>query len=359
MSEPIRVPVATEPPYEVLCGRGILAEAKRWAQGRSGWAILVDETLVNPWLERLDAPEDVPVLAVPPGEDSKSLTMLEAVLELLAEHALDRGTLLVALGGGVISDLTGLAASLYMRGVDFLCCPTTLLAQVDASVGGKTAVNLAAGKNLAGTFHQPVAVLADVETLSTLPERELLSGFGEVLKTALIGDAALLDELAHNAARLRARQAEALTPVVARCVAVKARAVADDPREAGPRRALNLGHTFGHAIERAAGYGTIPHGEAVAVGIGLALELARRLGVLEQSDLPERVRDLAASLGLATSLAVLRKAGHPLPVETLLEAMRVDKKGRGGVPRFVLPVRAGVVRWDVEAPVELVRELVA
>ncbi len=359
MAEPIRVPVETDPPYEVVCGAGVLAEAAHRAAGRSGWAVVIDESLVDLYLDRLEAPEDVPVLAVPAGEEAKSFTMLEALLELLAEQAFDRGVLLVALGGGAVSDLTGLAASLYMRGVDFLCCPTTLLAQVDASVGGKTAVNLEAGKNLAGTFHQPIGVLADVETLASLPERELRSGLGEVLKTALLGDAALLDVLERDAERILAREPAALAPIVARCVAVKARVVAEDPRESGPRRALNLGHTFGHAIERAAGYGAVPHGEAVAVGIALALELARRLGALADPALPERARAIAAALGLPTTLAELREAGHALAPEALVEAMRVDKKGRGGVPRFVVPVRAGEVRWDVEAPAELVSELLS
>jgi len=247
-----------------------------------------------------------------------------------------------------------------MRGIDVVQCPTTLLAMVDASVGGKTAVNLAAGKNLAGTFHQPRAVYADTATLATLPADEYLSGLGEVVKTALIGDAELLTLLEDEAERIAIRDPELLIDVVARCVRVKAGVVARDEREGGERKTLNLGHTFAHGIEHAAGYGTIPHGVAVAVGLGLALEAGARTGMLEDETLPLRVAALHERLGLPASLADLReRASLPFAAADLLAGMRHDKKGRGGTPTFVVPRGAERIEWDVEVPDDVLHTLLA
>jgi 3-dehydroquinate synthase len=254
----------------------------------------------------------------------------------------------VALGGGVVGDLCGLAASLYKRGIAFVQCPTTLLAQVDASVGGKTAVNLPSGKNLAGTFHQPVAVLADVATLATLPESEFESGLGEVLKTALLAGEDALGDLERDVHKLRERDPLTLERTVEACVAFKARIVAQDPREGGLRKCLNLGHTFAHGIEHSAGFGRIPHGVAVAAGIGLAFDHAAASGVLLDVALCERVHALARDLHLPSSLEEIedRYGLHVSEVE-LLASMRTDKKNKGSEIRLVLPVRAGEVRIDV------------
>lgn len=331
-------------PCEVRIAPGALAQAEELVARHSGALVLTDETVGPLHLARLGRLAEGPVLRVPPGEPSKSLACLERVLDALCEAELDRGACLVALGGGVVGDLGGLAASLFKRGIAVLQCPTTLLAQVDASVGGKTAVNLRAGKNLAGTFHDPVAVLADPLTLTTLPGPELRSGLGEVLKTALLDGEGHLTALEEEADRLVALEPDALEACVARCVRFKASVVAEDPLEAGPRQQLNLGHTFAHAIEHLAGYGAVPHGVAVAAGLGMALEESARRGILADAELPARVAALAARLGLPTGLAELDAAPDR---DELLAAMRHDKKNRGGEVRLVLPVRAGEVRLGV------------
>jgi 3-dehydroquinate synthase len=342
------VRVEGPPAHEVRIGAGVLDLAAELAARHSGALVLTDETVAGLHLERLGALAGAPVVRLAPGEGAKSMAILERVLDAMCDAELDRDACLVALGGGVVGDLGGLAAALYKRGVAVLQCPTTLLAQVDASVGGKTAVNLAAGKNLAGVFHAPVGVLADSAVLATLPEAELRSGLGEVLKSALLAGEADLAALEAEAEALVARDPEALEACVTRCVRLKVRVVAEDPREAGPRRRLNLGHTFGHAIERAAGYGVVPHGVAVAVGISLALEESRERGLLEDADLPARVRALGRRLGLPADLDELREGwGATLEEDELRAAMRHDKKNRGGEVRLVLPVRPGEVRLDV------------
>lgn len=335
-----RIAVATRAPYEVLVGRGVL-DGLAGVLGAAPVAVVSDENVVRAQRARLGAVGVAPLLALTPGEGSKSFAALERVLDFLLEAGLDRQSRLVAFGGGVVGDVGGMAAALFQRGIPFVQAPTSLLAQVDSSVGGKTAVNLRAGKNLAGVFHQPCAVLADTDTLATLPEAELASGLGEVVKTALIGDVGLLGLLEREAAGVRARDAELLGEIVARCVAVKARIVAADEEERGERKLLNLGHTFGHGIEQAAGPGAIPHGVAVAVGLVLALEASARVGLLEERGVLERVPRLLAALGLPDSLAELRRrSGRSLGASELLAGMRHDKKGSAGKPRFVLARRA-------------------
>jgi 3-dehydroquinate synthase len=286
--------------------------------------------------------------------------MLEHVLDFLVAAGLDRRSTLVVLGGGVLGDLGGLAAALFMRGIACVQCPTTLLAQVDSSVGGKTAVNLPAGKNLAGAFHQPACVLADTEVLATLPDDELCSGLGEVVKSALVGDGELLALLEREAAAILARDAELLGEVVARCVRVKAAIVARDEEERGERRLLNLGHTFAHAIEHAAGFGRIPHGIAVGVGLVLALRASERAGLLAESELPERVGALLSRLGLPADLAALRaRSGTRLAPEEILAGMRHDKKGRSARPAFVLVHGLGRLALDQEIDERVLAEFFA
>lgn len=353
------VEVGTDPAYDVSVGPGVLADVAGFAD-RAGTrvAVLADARVAELHAHRLSGLAGAPRLDVPPGEGSKSLARLGEVLDFLAEAELDRSSCLVTLGGGVAGDLGGLAASLFKRGIAVVHAPTTLLAQVDASVGGKTAINLAAGKNLAGTFHQPRAVFADTETLATLPEDELRSGFGEVVKTALVEGEPLLALVEESAGALVARDPDALERVVAACVRAKARVVADDPRESGPRRALNLGHTFAHGIESVAGYGTVPHGVAVAAGIGLALAAATTLGILADDTLEERTGRLLEALGLPRDLAALRaSSGLALPAADVGHAMGHDKKGRVGVPELVLPARAGAIELGIRVDPAMLSEL--
>ena len=336
----IRIELAS--PYSVHVGPRVLSDLAREAQGRASCAVLADARASALHGARLHGLESAPRIEIEPGEASKRFAVLERALQRMAELGLDRNSLLVTLGGGVATDLGGLAASLYMRGIDVVHAPTTLLAQVDAAVGGKTAVDLAAGRNLAGTFHQPRAVYADTETLGTLDDLELRSGLGEVAKCALLGADGLLELLEDHASLVLARDPDTLTAVVAACVRLKARIVASDEREAGPRRALNLGHTFAHAIEHAAGAGRIPHGVAVAVGLALALEASRRLGLLADEPLRERALSLLDRLGLPTSLAALgARFDVTLDPPALLAALARDKKSHASQVVLVLPTRIG------------------
>lgn len=341
------VRVATDPPYDVRIGRGLLGDVAAETVRYSRRAVLTDDIVAPLYLARLGLVA-VPSMTVRAGEVSKSFPVLERVLEFMAASDLDRGSCLIALGGGVVGDLGGLAASLYMRGIPVVQVPTTLLAQVDASVGGKTAVDLAAGKNLAGSFHQPTAVFADTEALATLADLEFRSGLGEVVKSALIEGEEALVALERAVSGIRARDPDVMTGIVARCVALKAAIVARDPMEKGERKQLNLGHTFSHAIEQAAGYGAVPHGVAVAVGLVLALRTSREVGLLSDAALPKRIQDLLQRLGLPRDLESLRATHAGVPDSPrIIAAMRHDKKGAAGQPRFVLPAAAGKLEVDV------------
>lgn len=342
------VRVATEPPYDVHVGVGILADvAKSVADAKV--AVLVDERVQELHGAGLAGLADAPRLELPASEATKSMERLAEVLDFLAASGLDRGSCLVTLGGGVISDLGGLAASLFKRGMDVVHAPTTLLAQVDASVGGKTAINLNAGKNLAGTFHQPRAVFCDVAVLATLDDDEWRSGLGEVTKTALIEGEELLGAVERAAPALAAREGDEISDIVAGCIAAKARVVSSDPTERGPRRALNLGHTFAHGIEHAVGFGTIPHGVAVAHGLQLALRASAELGHLADPVLPQRVDALLAALGL----------GDPPSYDpaAVLAAITHDKKGAVDAPELVLPVRAGEMALGVRVEMAFLQGL--
>ena len=290
-----------------------------------------------------------PTWALAPGEESKSLAELGRILDFLAEMRLDRAGALFAVGGGVVGDLAGFAAASYLRGIDYFQVPTTLLAMVDSSVGGKTGINLRAGKNLAGAFHQPRGVFISTGFLATLPPREFAAGMAEVIKYGLLGDPALLSEL--EAAPLTPASAS-LASVIRRCCAAKARIVESDERELAPdggRALLNLGHTFAHAIENAAGYGAYLHGEAVAIGLCAAARLSQKLGLLNPAD-TARVEALLAGHALPVRLR------PPLTVGSLLEAMGKDKKARAGAQRFIVmtslgraEIRGGIDRAPVEA----------
>lgn len=283
-----------------------------------------------------------------PGEAHKDLASLSHLWDALVEARVERGDALIALGGGVVGDLAGFAAATYRRGIDFYQVPTTLLAMVDSSVGGKTGIDHPRGKNLLGAFHQPRGVLADLTTLATLPRREVLSGLAEVLKAALLGDRELFDLLETRGPKLL-EDPEALEHVVARAVALKARIVEADERESGARALLNLGHTLGHAVETAAGYGTYTHGEAVALGLAFAARLSRETGRLADAD-AERV------------LRVLKNWGYPLTTpaadaEKVFQALQFDKKSAGGHPLWVLLRGIGEAEWGVRVPPEILERL--
>lgn len=290
--------------------------------------------------------EVIPI-TLPDGEQYKNWETLNQIFDALLSARAERKTTLIALGGGVIGDLTGFAAACYQRGVPFIQVPTTLLAQVDSSVGGKTGINHPLGKNMIGAFYQPRLVLADTDTLATLPDRELSAGLAEVIKYGLIRDLPFLTWLEDNMERLTARDTEALTHAIYHSCRNKAEVVAADERESGQRALLNLGHTFGHAIEAGMGYGNWLHGEAVAAGTMLAAALSRRLGYLSDADVGR-----IATLFRRARLPVKAPA---LGVETYLAYMGVDKKVDGGRLRFVLLKRLGEAFVTAEVPADVLR----
>jgi 3-dehydroquinate synthase len=344
----VDIEVEVRPPCSVHIGADVLGEVSAQLAAHSSAVLIGDAYAMQLHASKLVGCERLARLELPRGEAAKDLATLERALDFFATSGLDRGSLAISFGGGAACDLAGFAASIYMRGIDVVHCPTTLLAQVDASVGGKTAVNLRAGKNLAGTFHQPRAVFADVSVLATLDDAEMRSGLGEVVKSALIAPPGLLERVESAAGAIGAREAGVLADIVASCVRLKARIVVEDEREFATRRVLNLGHTFAHAIEHVAGYGRVPHGVAVAVGITLALDTSRALGMLNDLALPERVSRLLGRLGLATSLAHLRRGtALALGPNDLLAAMRLDKKSRNAEPALVLPRAVGALEIDV------------
>ncbi len=294
---------------------------------------MVSDTRVAPlYLESLLAalaPAEVDVMTIPPGEHLKTLATVETVFDQLVAGGHTRKTTLIALGGGVIGDLTGFAAACYQRGVAFIQAPTTLLAQVDASVGGKTAVNHARGKNMIGAFHRPIAVVADLDAVDTLPVSEYRSGLAELVKHAIIRDRELLDWLDAHSIALAARQPEILAEALFRSVRIKAEIVALDERETGCRALLNFGHSFGHAMETCSGYGRLLHGEAVAIGMCLAANMSVRMGMLPRAA-AMRIKKLLSALGLPT---VLPPGLSPL---ALRETMHRDKKADDQGLRLVL-----------------------
>jgi 3-dehydroquinate synthase len=314
--------------YPIRIGPGLLADAdtlRAMVVGRH-CLVVTDETIaglyLQPVLSALEG-KQVRTVALPPGEAEKNLARFAELMQALADLGASRDVTLIALGGGVVGDLTGFAAACWMRGVRFIQLPTTLLAMVDSSVGGKTAVDLPQGKNLVGAFHQPAAVIADTDTLATLPIRELRAGLAEVVKYGAIADPEFFGWLESHADALLAREPSALTEAIARSCAHKAGIVARDETEQGERAFLNFGHTFGHAIETEQGYGGLLHGEAVAVGMVLAARLSAALNRAPESD-TGRLIALLDALGLPT------RVPQGLQPAALLERMRLDKKAVSG-----------------------------
>lgn len=324
--------------YPIYIGSGLLGQADLFTRHIAGKQVLVvtNDTVAPLYLEKtlvtlhgLNVARRCDTVILPDGEQHKTLEVLNRIFDALLSKQCDRGVTLVALGGGVIGDMTGFAAACYQRGVDFIQVPTTLLAQVDSSVGGKTGVNHALGKNMIGAFHQPRCVIADIDTLNTLPDRELSAGIAEIIKYGLIGDPEFFGWLEANMDKLLARDTASLMVAVERSCLNKAKVVAADEREGGVRALLNLGHTFGHAIETGMGYGVWLHGEAVATGMCMAARLSARLGWLSQAD-------------VVRTEALMQRANLPIRAPAALDAARfielmgVDKKVKEGRIRLVL-----------------------
>jgi 3-dehydroquinate synthase len=360
MSRPVNRTVAVglgARAYDVVIGPGLLDEAGRRIAPllkRQRLAVVSDETVWALHGARLTAALEAAGLAVlpvviAPGEQTKSFDGLAELSDRLLALGLDRGDLIAAFGGGVVGDLTGFAAAIYKRGIDFVQIPTTLLAQVDSSVGGKTAIDTPRGKNLIGAFHQPRLVLADLDVLATLPDREMRAGYAEVIKYGLLGDFAFFEWLEANGAKVLARDPEALGLAVARCVEMKAEIVAEDETEQGRRALLNLGHTFGHALEAETGYGAaLLHGEAVAAGQAIAFRFAAARGLCPAQDAVRAERAIAAA-GLPTRLGDV--TGHPFRAAKLVRHMAQDKKAEAGRLTFILARGLGdaFVAKDVDA----------
>jgi 3-dehydroquinate synthase len=340
--------------YPIHIGVDLLARAELYQPHiRGGGVAIVSNAVVAPlYLEAVKRATGAgAAIIVADGEPAKGWAGVEQVIDGLLAGRVGRDGLLVALGGGVVGDLAGFAAAIYQRGVDFIQVPTTLLAQVDSSVGGKTAINHARGKNMIGAFHQPRAVIADVATLDSLPDRELRAGLAEVIKHGVALDAGFVEWLESNVEKILKRSRDALVHAVKRSCQLKARIVAEDERESGARALLNFGHTFGHAIEAGTGYGTWLHGEAVAAGMVMAAELSVLSGKLGKAD-AGRLRRLLERAGLPVR-------GPALGAERMLELMALDKKVAGGRMRFVMLEAIGkAVLSEPRAP-DLVRAAIA
>jgi len=355
--KPVRVHIdLADRGYDILIGSGLLDRPESFDALPSGTtAAIVTKHAVAPlFADRLATAlrgryARVQVIELPDGEAHKDWPALNTVFDALLGAACDRKTTLFALGGGVIGDMTGFAAACYMRGVPYVQVPTTLLAQVDSSVGGKTAINHALGKNMIGVFNQPLRVVADLDTLDTLPQRELIAGLAEVVKYGPIADAGFLDWLDENLDALKSRDKAALAYAIRRSCEIKAWVVAQDERESNLRAILNFGHTFGHAIETGLGYGSWLHGEAVGCGMVMAADLSARLGSIDLAFV-DRLTSLIARAGLPIK-------GPALGVERYLELMKVDKKAEAGEIRFVLLAEAGRAELRT-APNALVEEVI-
>ena len=355
--------------YEIIIGEGLIAQAADYLvplmSGRRV-AVVCDETVAGLHLGGLRASLDGAAIErhemiLPPGEGSKNFARLESLLDALLDARIERGDMIIALGGGVIGDLAGFAASILRRGVAVVQMPTTLLAQVDSSVGGKTGIDTRHGKNLVGSFHQPCLVLADIAARDSLPRRELLAGYAEVVKYGLIDDADFFEWLEANGAALWRGDRGALRRAVTTSCAAKARIVAEDEHDTGVRALLNLGHTFGHAIETAAGYGGgVVHGEAVAIGMVQAFDLSVALGVCPPGD-AARVRRHLASGGLPTSLrqALGGNSDASAVADRLVTIMGQDKKMARGRVTFVLARGIGRAYLEPDVDLERVRDVIA
>ncbi len=341
--------------YPIHIGSGLLghAELLQAYVSRKRAAVISNTTVAPLYLEKLQHTlqaigiSSVEVI-LPDGEEYKNSATLNLIYDSLLKNRCERSTPLIALGGGVVGDMTGYAAATYLRGVPFIQIPTTLLAQVDSSVGGKTGINHPLGKNMIGAFYQPQLVLADTDTLNTLPDKELSAGLAEVIKYGLIRDLPFLEWLEQNIDKLRARDTAALQYAIARSCLNKAEVVAADERESGERALLNLGHTFGHAIESGMGYGNWLHGDGVAAGTVMAADLSQRLGWISTQDVA-RIRKLYERAGLPV-------AAPDLGSDKYLELMGLDKKVEGGKMRFVLLKQVGQAVVYGETPDKLLRQ---
>ncbi len=348
--------------YPIAIGRGLLDEAgtRIAALGFRRVVAIADAAVAARHEGRLMAALEgaglrASLLTVPSGEASKAMPVLAGLVEQILDLGIDRRTGIIAFGGGVIGDLAGFAAAVTLRGLDFVQIPTTLLAQVDSSVGGKTGVNARQGKNLIGAFHQPRLVIADLGLLDTLPPRELRAGYAEVVKYGALGDAAFFDWLEANGAALLSGDDAARRHAVARCCAMKAEIVGEDEREAGRRALLNLGHTFGHALEAETGFGAeLLHGEAVAIGMVMAFETSVRLGLCPAAD-----RDRLVAHLTATGLPVRPDPARRWDPDVLLGHMAKDKKVRDGRMVFVLVRGLGSAFVADDVPTDLVRSVLA
>ncbi|WP_443748013.1 3-dehydroquinate synthase [Asticcacaulis solisilvae] len=344
MTDIRRIPVAGEGfrAYDVVVGQGLLADPVHWIAPflTNRRLVVVTDSHVGPLhAESLTAPfaaagYRTDVITVPAGEQSKSFDCLKVVLDALLDLGLDRKDVVIALGGGVIGDLTGFACAIYMRGIDFIQVPTTVLAQVDSSVGGKTAIDHEKGKNLIGAFWQPRLVLCDLDVLKTLPEREIRCGYAEIIKYGLLGDRAFFDWLEANDTAVISLEPEALQYAISRSVEMKAEIVAADEREGGKRALLNLGHTFGHALEAEVGFGDVLlHGEAVAIGTAQAFRYSAASGLCSGEDRDRAVAAISHA-GLPTRMADIRN--EAFDADRLVHHMAGDKKAEGGTLTFIL-----------------------
>ena len=344
--------------YEIKIGGGLLAAlGGQCARLKLGprCAIITDTNVgkrfAKPAFNSLARAGFSPALiVVPSGETAKSLKSVQTCYDQLAVHRLERQSFIVALGGGVVGDLAGFVAATYLRGIAFVQAPTTLLAQVDSSVGGKVGVNLKAGKNLVGAFYQPRLVLCDLDTLQTLPEREFRAGLAEVIKYGIIYDAKLFAQLERDFPGLLRRDHQTLAAVVARCCEIKAEVVGQDETEGHLRAILNFGHTIGHALEAICGYGKFLHGEAISIGQVAAVKISRRVPGLSKRD-AERIINLFKRAGLPVQIRL-----NSVQRRKLFVAMRLDKKVRGGEARFVLAKKIGKVLWGRRVPEVYIRE---
>ena len=342
--------------YTINIGRNLLSRAHEFVpwdlKGRSVF-ILTDENVSNPHAGQVYEcikscqPQSVQLLALPSGEKTKAFSELERVVSWIIDHGVERGSVIFAVGGGVIGDLTGFAASIVMRGIGFVQVPTTLLAQVDSSVGGKTAVNVPQGKNLVGSFYQPISVICDIDTLKTLPRREILAGYAEIVKYGLINDPEFFIWLEKEGEAVCNIEPEAVAKAIEVSCKKKSEIVSADEFEKGSRALLNLGHTFGHALEAAAGYdGRLLHGEAVAIGMVMAFHLSCRMGICDQSEV-ERVEAHLASIGLPTKANMIFP---PLDCDAkeLFSYMKRDKKVSMGEITFIITEAIGKARISKE-----------
>lgn len=333
--------------YDIHIGAGLIAQSGEFILpllNRQFVAIVSDENVAALYGEKLQnalqkSGIDSVVITVKAGESSKSWPVLEQVVEGLLDAKIERDDVVIALGGGVIGDLVGFAASILRRGIRFVQMPTSLLAQVDSSVGGKTGINSKSGKNLIGAFHQPEMVICDTDVLKTLPEREFLAGYGEVAKYGLLGDAAFFTWLDENHNSIRALEQEAIEYMIGHCCQMKADIVARDEKERGDRALLNLGHTFGHALEASTGYSDrLLHGEGVAIGCGLAFDLSEKLGHCTKGT-NHVVRAHFQKMGMMSELSDI--TGQDLDPQILMDAMYQDKKVQNGSLTFILPRKIG------------------